>query len=69
VVFVIDLGILTADTKVNGNSTFYSDCIEGLDTALLISINENRAGYYVNVYTAVYPDGAIRGQFGKVSSS
>ncbi len=66
---VIDLGILTADTKVSGNSTFYSDCIEGLDTTLLTSIKENRAGYYVNVHTAVYPDGAIRGQLGKASSS
>jgi hypothetical protein len=66
---VVDLAILTADTKVAGNSTLYSDCIEGLDATLLTTIKENRAGYYLNVHTTVYPDGAIRGQLGKVASS
>ncbi|HUP15345.1 MAG TPA: CHRD domain-containing protein [Acidimicrobiia bacterium] len=66
---VVDLAILNADTKVSGNSTLYSDCIEGLDATLLTSIKENRAGYYVNVHTTVYPAGAIRGQLGKVVSS
>jgi hypothetical protein len=66
---VVDLAILTADTKVTENSTLYSDCIEGLDATLLTSIKENRAGYYLNVHTAVYPDGAIRGQLAKVVSS
>ena len=66
---VVDLAILTADTKVAGNSTLYSDCIEGLDATLLTSIKENRAAYYLNVHTTAYPDGAIRGQLGKVASS
>jgi len=66
---VVDLAILTADTKVTGNTTLYSDCIEGLDATLLTSIKENRAGYYLNVHTTAYPDGAIRGQLGKVASS
>ena len=66
---VVDFGILTADSKVRGNSTFYWDCIEGLDVNLLASIKENRAGYYVNVHTTVFPNGAIRGQLGKVKSS
>jgi hypothetical protein len=66
---VVDLAILTADTKVSGDSTFYSDCVEGLDASLLSSITENRAGYYLNVHTTAYPDGAIRGQLGKVASS
>jgi CHRD domain len=66
---VVDLAILTAETKATGNSTFYSDCIEGLDGTLLTSIKENRAGYYLNVHTTVYPDGAIRGQLARVASS
>lgn len=66
---VVDLAILTADTKVTGNATRYSDCIEGLDATLLTSIKENRAGYYLNVHTTVYPDGAIRGQLARVASS
>jgi hypothetical protein len=66
---VVDLAILTADNTVTGNSTLYSDCIEGLDATLLTLIKENRAGYYLNVHTAAFPDGAIRGQLGKVASS
>ena len=37
---VVDLAILTANTKVRGSSTFYSKCIEGLDATLLTSIRE-----------------------------
>jgi hypothetical protein len=66
---VVDLAILAADTKVNGDTTFYSHCVEGLDASLLTSIRENRAGYYLNVHTTAYPDGAIRGQLGKSVSS
>ena len=66
---VVDLAILAAETKVNGDTTFYSHCVEGLDASLLSSIRENRAGYYLNVHTTVYPDGAIRGQLGKSVSS
>jgi len=33
---------------------------------LLNSIKENKSEYYVNVHTTVIPDGAIRGQLGKV---
>jgi hypothetical protein len=66
---VVDLAILTADSKVRGNSTFYWNCVEVADTALLTAIKENRAGYYLNVHTTEFPDGAIRGQLGKVHTS
>jgi len=65
---VVDLAILSADTKVTESSTIYHECLEGLDTALLTSIKANTAGYYLNVHTSVYPDGAIRGQLAKASS-
>ena len=65
---VVDLAILSADTKVTESSTIYHECLEGLDTALLTSIKANTAGYYLNVHTSVYPDGAIRGQLARASS-
>jgi CHRD domain len=34
------------------------------DANKLRAIGENPAGYYVNVHTAEYPNGAIRGQLG-----
>ena len=65
---VVDLAILSADTKVTESSTIYHDCLEGLDTALLTAIKADPAGYYLNVHTSVYPDGAIRGQLARTSS-
>lgn len=39
-------------------------CVGGLDAALLQSIIDNPPGFYVNVHTLEYPDGAVRGQLG-----
>lgn len=66
---VVDLAILTADSKTKGSSTFYRHCVEGVSVDLLNSIKENKSEYYVNVHTTVFPAGAIRGQLGKVESS
>ena len=37
-------------------------CVEGQDPAVLQAIIDNPAGYYVNVHTAEFPAGAVRGQ-------
>jgi len=37
-------------------------CVSGLDTALLQGIHDTPSDYYVNVHTADFPDGAVRGQ-------
>ena len=39
-----------------------SDCIEGLDRAVVADIVRRPHAYYVNVHNLEFPDGAIRGQ-------
>jgi hypothetical protein len=41
---------------------FITGCVHGVDSALLQQIVDDPAGYYINVHTAEYPAGAIRGQ-------
>ena len=41
-----------------------SGCVSGVDPALIAAIIANPAGYYVNVHTAPFPGGAVRGQLG-----
>jgi CHRD domain len=50
--------VLTIDTPTNGRS---NKCYS-VDKALAAAILADPAGYYVNVHTAAYPKGAIRGQ-------
>jgi hypothetical protein len=42
--------------------TVEGNCVEDLDSALLQQIVDNPSGFYVNVHTAEFPDGAARGQ-------
>jgi hypothetical protein len=41
-------------------------CLDALDTATLEAIGADPASYYVELATAAYPDGAIRGQLAEV---
>ena len=43
-----------------------SDDCDTADDALIDEIRHNPAAFYVNVHTAEYPEGAIRGQIGEV---
>ena len=43
------------------------DCVKNVDKELIKRITANPANFYVNVHTADFPDGAIRGQLSKGS--
>jgi hypothetical protein len=53
--------VVTLSPPVGGSS---SGCAS-VDSALIQSIRQNPAMYYVNVHNADYPSGAIRGQLEK----
>jgi hypothetical protein len=52
--------VITLDAP--GDEGFAEGCIDGVDATLLQAIVDDPAGYYVNVHTGAYPDGAVRGQ-------
>lgn len=54
--------ILTLETPVNGAS---SKCYS-VEKALAASLIADPANFYVNIHTAAYPSGAIRGQLGRM---
>jgi hypothetical protein len=45
-----------------GNPGTSSECISGLDSALLTRLRTQTTNFYVNVHTGNFPGGAIRGQ-------
>ncbi|HEX2238897.1 MAG TPA: CHRD domain-containing protein, partial [Gammaproteobacteria bacterium] len=45
-----------------GNPGNASGCIADLDPARLSAIEQNPGAFYVNVHTAAFPEGAVRGQ-------
>jgi hypothetical protein len=53
---VVDLEVTSPD---------HSICVTGVDPELIKDIRQNPSGYYVNLHTAEFPGGAIRGQLGK----
>ncbi len=54
--------VITLDAPDDNDS---DDC-DTADDALIDEIRRNPAGFYVNVHTADYPNGAIRGQIAEV---
>jgi CHRD domain-containing protein len=55
-------GDVVVPLDVDGFSGSTQGCVEGQDKALLAKIIGNPAGYYVNVHTADFKAGAVRGQ-------
>jgi hypothetical protein len=53
---VVDLQVTTPD---------HSICVSGVDTDLIKDIRQNPSNYYVNLHTAEFPIGVIRGQLSK----
>ena len=45
-----------------GNS---NGCVSNVDSAMVSRIVGNPSGFYVNVHTSDFPDGAVRGQLGR----
>ena len=55
-------GGVVVDLDVDGFEGSSEGCNEAADAAILQSIIDNPAGFYVNVHTEALPGGAIRGQ-------
>lgn len=54
--------VVTLTAPSGGEPGAASGCIRDVDAQLLWAIHNKPWAYYVNVHTAKYPDGAIRGQ-------
>lgn len=56
--------VLLFEGAFDGTDTV-SDCVDGVDRALVKAIRQDPTSYYVNVHSDVFPAGAIRGQLSK----
>ena len=57
--------VLPLEQPANGDPGASSDCVD-VPRSLARAIRRNPAKFYVNVHTADFPDGAVRGQlFGR----
>ncbi|HEY7064659.1 MAG TPA: CHRD domain-containing protein [Chloroflexota bacterium] len=56
-------GVVVPFDAPTGGDT--SGCAQNLDPELVARIQQNPAGFYVNVHNADFPNGAIRGQLGR----
>ena len=50
-------------TLASGPQAPHSGCVEGIDEAIIRGIKLSSAGYYVEIDTASFPEGAVRGEF------
>jgi hypothetical protein len=57
-------GPIVLDLKPKFSNGSSSSCVTAR-SALASAIRKNPSGYYVNIHTQEYPDGAIRGQLAK----
>lgn len=57
--------VVTLFTGAFDGTDTVSDCVEGVDSALVKAIRQHPTSYYVNVHSDVFPAGAIRGQLSK----
>jgi hypothetical protein len=57
--------VVTLAPPADGDPGASSGCVTGVDSALAAAIMANPSKYYVNVHTAVFPGGAVRGQLFK----
>jgi hypothetical protein len=51
---------LTPPARGTGGTS--SGCVSGVSTSLLRDIRSTPTGFYLNVHTTTFPDGAVRGQ-------
>jgi hypothetical protein len=57
--------VVTLFTGAFSGTDTASDCVEGVDSALVKAIRQEPTSYYVNVHSTQFPAGAIRGQLSR----
>lgn len=57
-----EAGPVVVNLEYSGDDSGGDGCVDGVDESVLEDISEDPAGFYVNVHSEQYPDGALRGQ-------